>query len=143
MLLSLGSAHFRFTYTFESGHKLVGFVEGDRSQMNPDLVFNLRSLKAICLDPQGSPLMNFDTTFGQLNTSKPEVILSGSLTGQGSFFSLNYRGADASVYNAVTDTWIASGWDPQMWKVEELTVPRSKTAISSAANLAWMAQAIA
>ena len=144
MLSPIRAAHFRFTYTFASGHKLVGIVEGDRFHIAPNLVFNLRSLKAVCLDPQASPLLNFDTVFGQFSTNTPEIIFSGShATTNGSFFSFNYRGADASVYDAVKDVWITSGWNPRNWSVEELVFPQNKPVASPLTHPHWMTQASA
>lgn len=121
MLSRLRAAQFRFSYTFESGHQVLGFLEGEHFRNSPSIVFNLRSLRAICLSPEGQLLMSFDTVFGQFHTAKPEILFSGSHSEQGSFFSFNYRLLEASVYDAVTDTWITSGWNPSSWTVETLT----------------------
>ena len=137
MLMPVRTAYFRFVYSFASGHKLVGVVEGDRFLNAPEKVFNLRSLKAICLDPEGSQLLNFDRVFGQFSTNTPEIIFSGAHATQRSFFSFNYRGADAAVYDAVTDTWITSGWDPNNWKVEELALPVKRPAVQPLSHPLW------
>ena len=126
MVSRLLSKHFRFLYTFDSGHELVGCVEGNYFDNAPSLVFNLRALKAICLDPQGNLLISFDEVFGQFNTNTPEVLFSGSRTTEGSFFSFNYRGSEATIYDALTDDWITTGWNPNNWAVEEFTPPRDR-----------------
>lgn len=124
MLLSpIRSARFRFIYTFQSGHKLIGWVEGNRFQNTPNLVFNLRALQATCCDPQGNFLIGFDTVFGQFSIDTPDILFSGSHSVQGSFFSFNYRNGDAAVYDARTDAWVASGWDPESWSIEEVAFP--------------------
>jgi hypothetical protein len=130
MLLRLRTSHFRFVYTFNSGHELVGIVEGDYFANAPDVVFNLRSLKAICLDPHGTLAMSFDTVFGQFTRTGAEVIFSGSQGEQGSLFSFNYRDAEASIYDSTTDTWIAAGWNPGNWHIEELVTVKSKPVVA-------------
>jgi hypothetical protein len=125
MLLRLRTSHFRFVYTFSTGHELVGIVEGDYFANAPDVIFNLRSLKAICLDPYGTLTMSFDTVFGQFTRTGAEAIFSGSQGNQGSMFSFNYRDAEASIYDSMQGNWIASGWNPQNWHVEELVTIKS------------------
>ncbi len=137
MLMPIRTAYFRFVYSFESGHKLVGVVEGDCFLNAPEQVFNLRSLKAICLDPKGGQLLNFDRVFGQFSTDAPEIIFSGAHATQRSFFSFNYRGADASVYDAVADKWITTGWDPNKWTVEELALPVRRPATQPLTHPLW------
>ena len=143
MLMRLRTSHFRFIYTFDSGHQLIGIVEGDYFPNAPDVVFNLRSLKAICLDSQNNSVMNFDTVFGQFTFDEAETLFSGSKQDQGSFFSFNYRDAEASVYDAATDTWIASGWNPSNWRVEELSIPKVRARYAKVAIPVWSAPAIA
>lgn len=144
MVSHLQSTNFRFFYTFDSGHELVGFVEGDRLENSPHLVFNLRSLKAICFDPQGDLLLRFDTVFGQFSTATPEILFSGSHAAEGSLFSFNYRGLDASIYDAARDAWIISSWNPKRWIVEEFTVSTRATSLaSSRAQTPWVARASA
>lgn len=137
MVSHLRSAQYRFTYTFRSGHQLAGILEGDRFHESSSLIFNLRSLQAICLDMQGSTLMKFDTAFGQFNTALPEVVLLGSHANHGSFFTFNYRGGDASIYNAVTDTWVTSGWEPERWKIEKIADIPARKVTSGSVNPAW------
>ena len=130
MILRLRTKQLRFIYTFASGHQLIGRVEGDYFSNSPDWIFNLRSLNAVCLDPQGLLIMSFDEVFGQININHPEAILSGSQSSQSldrdSFFSFNYRNDEATIYDAKTDTWIATGWQPDQWRVEELMTTSGK-----------------
>lgn len=121
MVSRLRAAFFRFAYTFDSGHRLVGLVEGDRFNDSSSLVFNLRALRATCLDASDNALLKFDTAFGQFNVTEPEVVFIGSHAAHSSFFTFNHRGGEASIYNAVTDTWVTSGWNPSMWTVEKFT----------------------
>lgn len=143
MILRLRTNHFRFVYTFDSGHKLVGMVEGDAYSNAPDLVFNLRSLNAICLDPEGNLVMGFNQVFGQFGLGNAEAIFSGSQTDQDSFFSFNYRNGEASIYDAITDTWIATGWNPHSWQVEAIAVAKSKPLVPRLNQPAWANRAIA
>lgn len=135
--MHIRTAYFRFAYSFASGHKLVGVVEGDRFTSHPSQVFNLRSLKAVCLDTQEQLLLEFDQVFGQFSTNTPELIFAGVHARNRSFFSFNYRGTDASVYDATTDTWLASGWLPQSWVVEEIALPLKKPASQPLAHPLW------
>jgi hypothetical protein len=143
MKLRLRTKHLRFIYTFDSGHQLVGTVEGDYFPNSPDVVFNLRSLKAICLNPQGNMLMFFDDVFGQIRLLTAEAIFSGSQTDQTSFFSFNSRNAEATVYDGTNDTWVTTGWNPDNWQVDE--IGKSKTAMSQSRlqKSTWTNKAIA
>lgn len=147
MILRLRTKQLRFIYTFPSGHQLIGRMEGDYFPNSPDWVFNLRSLNAVCLDPQGRLLMSFDEVFGQIKLDTPEAILSGSQSGQSldqdSFFSFNYRNDEATIYDAKTDTWIATGWHPDHWQVGELITTPGKAAAARYGNNAWANKAIA
>jgi len=138
MLMRLRTAHFRFVYTFDSGHELVGVAEGDYFANSPHLVFNLRSLKAICLDPIGNLLASFDTGFGQFSITSPEVLFSGSHSDRGTFFSFNYRSGEAAIYDGTTHTWIASGWEPERWSVEALDANRAKPLMPVAHRPRWI-----
>lgn len=109
---------FQFRYTFESGHKLVGELVGDRLLRLPHLVFNLRRLNAICISPNGQQLLTFNTVFGQFNLDFPGAIFSGTHDTTGSCFSFNYRGLEATIYDAIADEWVATGWCPAAWSVE-------------------------
>ena len=117
MILRLRSSHFRFVYTFESGYQLVGTLTGDHYSNQPDHIFNLRSLKAVCLSPDGNLVMSFDDVFGQFKLTQADTILSASHAETGSFFSINYRNGEACVYDATRDRWLATGWSPTNWKV--------------------------
>lgn len=143
MILRLRTSHYRFVYTFVSGHKLIGTVTGDSYANRPDIIFNLRSLKATGLNPEGRLIMEFDDVFGQFNLSTAETILSGSHTQTGSFFSFNYRNSEACIYDAVADCWVTSGWHPDRWQGQELS--RSQVAIPRPAMLlpVWPSKAIA
>jgi len=101
MILRLRTSHYRFIYTFTSGHKLVGTVKGDSYVNQPDVIFNLRSLRAIGLNPEGCLMMGFDDVFGQFHLAEAEPIVSGSHSQKGSFFSINYRNSEACIYDAV------------------------------------------
>lgn len=137
------SANYQFSYAFDSGHRLVGFVKGDRDALSSRAVCNLRGLSATCLDPEGSPRLRFDTVFGQFDTRSPEVVLLGAHAVQGSFFSLNHRGGDASIYDAVTDTWVTSvtsGWNPARWTISEIPHYRYRSpqpAVPPVLNSLW------
>jgi hypothetical protein len=67
--------------------------------------------------------MQFNEVFGQLKLTSSEVILSGSHSNrpmyQTSFFSLNYRDEEATLYDAQTDRWLATGWNPYAWYVTD------------------------
>lgn len=143
MLMGLRTSCFRFAYTFESGHRLVGVVEGDYFANTPQAVFNLRSLKAVCLDTKSRIVLSFDEVFGQFTTVCSEALFSGSKIGEGSFFSFNYRDGEACVYDASSNTWIATGWNPKNWQAEELTVHRGKPSAPRVVAPLWAAKAIA
>jgi hypothetical protein len=143
MVMRLQSGHFRFVYTFKSGYELIGVVEGDYLTRAPEAIFNLRSLKAVCLDAQSNLIMSFDRVFGQFTTVHSEALFSGSKTGQESFFSFNYRDAEACIYDAVADIWITSGWEPKRWRVEELTARVSKPTLPKRISPLWTTVAIA
>ncbi|MEM0981041.1 MAG: hypothetical protein AAGH78_12300 [Cyanobacteria bacterium P01_H01_bin.58] len=145
MKFRLRSAQFRFVYTFASGHKIAGIVEGDYCSDTPHHVFNLRALMASCLSPQGFPLMIFDTVYGQLSTTNDEIVFCGSYAADGSLFSFNYRGLEASIYDAATNTWMASGWNPRNWHVETVQgfSLRNKTTIPATLHTPWAECAIA
>lgn len=144
MILYLRTSQYRFVYSFKTGYKLVGTLIGDHSTYRPDIVFNVRSLKAVCLSPQGSLVMGFDDAFGQFKLPDAEVILSGASTETGSFFSINYRDGEACLYDAICDEWVAAGWEPHNWSIEAMTFtttnpyPRSSLVSSS-----WADRAIA
>lgn len=122
MTLRLRTSHYRFVYSFASGHQLVGTVVGDSYHNQPEMIFNLRSLRAVCLDPQGELMMSFDDVFGQFTLTNAETILSGSHSQKGSFFSINYRDGEACIYDAVTDQWLTNGWQPERWQIRELSI---------------------
>jgi len=144
MILRLRTSHYRFVYTFMSGHKLTGTVAGDSYANRPDIVFNLRSLKAMGLNPAGHLIMEFDDVFGQFSLAAAETILSGAHSIQGSFFSFNYRNSEACIYDAVADGWVTSGWHPDRWQVQELSRPHTATTTRPTLLLpAWQDQAIA
>lgn len=147
MILRLRTKKLRFAYTFECGYRLVGRVEGDYFPNSPNIVFNLRSLQAVCISPQGNPLITFDDVFGQLSLDTSEAILSGSESNrqfhQRSFFSFNHRNHEASIYDATTDTWITAGWHPDRWQVEELVPTKPKIPQSPIGDSIWMKRAIA
>jgi hypothetical protein len=124
MLLRFYTSTFRFVYTFDSGHTLVGLLEGDFFPNSPHCVFNLRSLRALCFDPNSEMVMSFDTVFGQFTLHDAGALFSGSQSDDDSFFSFNYRDAEASIYDAATNTWLASGWQPQNWQVEAIHTTR-------------------
>jgi hypothetical protein len=120
MTLRLRNSHYRFVYAFTSGHKLVGTLIGDSYSGQPDYVFNVRSLRAIAVTPQGHLMMSFDEVFGQFTHTTVETILSGSHSQKDSFFSLSSRNDEACIYDAAMDRWISSRWQPECWKIEEL-----------------------
>jgi len=143
MILRLRTSHYRFIYTFASGHKLVGTVTGDTYVNQPDVIFNLRSLRAIGLNPEGCLMMGFDDVFGQFRLTDAEPIVSGSHTQKGSFFSINYRNGEACIYDAVNDCWVTSGWHPDQWQVQELSclpVPSTRPRVMAST---WRSRAIA
>lgn len=121
MILRLRTCHYRFIYTFASGHQLIGTFKGDNYTNQPDTIFNLRSLKAVCLSSTGRLLIGFDDGFGQCRLSCAETIVSGSHSQKGSFFSINYRNGEACVYDAIADQWITAGWQPERWQIEALS----------------------
>lgn len=143
MILRLRTSHYRFIYTFMSGHKLVGTVTGDYYVNRPAMVFNLRSLKATGLSPDSYLLMEFDDVFGQFSLTTAETIMSGSHTATGSFFGLNYRNSEACIYDAVADCWVTSGWRPEHWQVQELSRPQATTPRPMLLLPAWNNKAIA
>ncbi len=116
----LKTARFRFTYTFESGYHLTGTVEGDAFHSCPNQVFNLRALHATCRQSQSQTLLAFDEVYGQFNLDFPGILFSGMHAATGSFFSFNYRGREANIYDAKADRWLAIGWTPANWSVTEL-----------------------
>ena len=120
MTLCLRNSHYRFIYSFASGHQLVGTLIGDNYGTKPDYVFNVRSLRAIGLMPQGTLMMSFDEVFGQFTRATTEVILSGSHSQKSSFFSIDSRNGEVCIYDAATSQWITSDWQPDRWKLEEL-----------------------
>lgn len=89
------------------------------------------------MDAFDTALLKFDTAFGQFNTAEPEVVFLGSHATHGSFFSFNDRGGEASIYDAVTDTWVTSGWNPEGWLVEKVANISSKQAYPSMAYPFW------
>lgn len=148
MRLRLRTKCLRFTYTFQSGYQLRGHLEGDYFRQSPDMIFNLRSLNAVCLTPQGTPLMYCNEVFGQLRLASPEVILSGSQSlphsHTPSFFSLNYRDEEATIYDGQTDQWLATGWSPESWQViDETSAPAIKRYESIVVPTGWSQRAIA
>ncbi|HEY9889425.1 MAG TPA: hypothetical protein V6D02_13555 [Candidatus Obscuribacterales bacterium] len=143
MNLRLQTKYFRFVYTFASGFKLVGMVEGDCYTNAPNFIFNLRSLSAICLNPQGSLVMGFDEVFGQFTLQGAQVIFTGSQSGQGSFFSFNYRDGEATLYDATTDTWVATGWQSHQWQVTEVNAAIAQPLLPPLEPLVWSDKAIA
>ncbi len=144
MILRLRTKHFRFAYTFESGHKLVGTIVGDVYANQPDFAFNLRSLTALCLSPEGSLMMGFDDVFGQFEVGHAKVLFSGSHSTDASFFSFNYRDGEACIYDAVNELWITTNWNPQNWHVEELAnQPLAKPPLPWLDQPLWTMQAIA
>ncbi|RZM75586.1 hypothetical protein [Leptolyngbya iicbica] len=120
MTLRLRTSHYRFVYAFASGHELVGTMIGDSYGGQSDYVFNVRSLRAIALTPQGNLMMSFDEVFGQFTRTTAETILSGSHSQKESFFSINSRNDEACIYDAATEQWVTSGWLPGRWTIEEL-----------------------
>ena len=143
MILRLRTKRLRFVYVFESGHQLIGTVEGDYFPNSPNIVFNLRSLKAICFNPDGDLLLSFDEVFGQLDLNLPQAIFYGSQPKQGSLFSLNCRNNEATIYDAKNDTWIATDWNPDNWKVDALNKSKGKPSRSRLPNIAIASKAIA
>lgn len=147
MTLRLRTSHYRFIYSFASGHQLVGTVVGDSYHNRPDVIFNLRSLRAICLTPQGDLMMSFDDAFGQCTLTNAETILSGSHSQKGSFFSINYRNGEACIYDAAADEWITSGWQPDRWQIRELsilpTLSSAQTPRTRVVTPTWAKRAIA
>lgn len=143
MILCLQTSHYRFIYTFLSGHKLVGTVTGDHYVNRPEMIFNLRSLKAMGLSPDSCLMMEFDDVFGQFNLTRAETIMSGSHTATGSFFGLNYRNYEACIYDAVTDRWVTSGWQPERWQVQEVSRSQAMAPRPTLLLPAWKDRAIA
>ncbi|MDB9526471.1 hypothetical protein PN498_10765 [Oscillatoria sp. CS-180] len=143
MNLCLHTSHFRFVYVFESGHKLIGTVKGDSYGNTLDVIFNLRSLKAICLNNQGNLIMGFDQVFGQFTLHDSEAVLAGSQAGGESFFSFNYRDAEASIYDARRNVWVATGWDPNNWHVKKLVKPKNQSLVITDRKPEWASRAIA
>lgn len=148
MRLHLRTKCLRFTYTFQSGYQVQGRLEGDYFRPSPDMIFNLRSLNAVCLTPQGAPLMYCNEVFGQLRLASPEVILSGSQSlsrsHMPSFFSLNYRDEEATIYDSQTDQWLATGWSPENWEVmDETSASVIKRHASVVVPTGWSRRAIA
>jgi hypothetical protein len=143
MILPLRTKHLRFVYTFGSGHQLVGTVEGDYFPNSPNIVFNLRSLQAICFNPDGGLLLSFDDVYGQLDLNVFQTIFSGSHSEQGSFFSFSGRSREATIYDAESDTWIATGWNPKDWDVEDLSKSKYQSLRPLLSNAALANKAIA
>jgi len=76
------------------------------------------------------------------------VILSGSQSPAycrtPSFFSLNYRDEEATLYDGQTDQWLATGWNSDGWKVtDEMVAPSIKRSESVVVSTAWSQKAIA
>lgn len=89
--------------------------------------------------------MNFDTVYGQLSSTNNEIVFCGSQAADGSLFSFNYRGLEASIYDAVTNTWMASGWNPCNWYVEAVQSlsADSQTTEPAALHNPWLERATA
>ena len=121
----LEATRFRFTYTFDSGYQVTGTVEGDYLKNSPHLIFNLHRLNAVCRNPQGDILLTFDQVYGQFERDFPALLFSGNNETTGSFFSFSYRSREATVYDAVADRWIAMGWTPKTWSIQELPMIES------------------
>lgn len=123
----LRTAQFSFSYRFDAHRILIGRVEGDLLRNLPNLVFNLRQLSAKYRDTSGQYDLTFDTVFGQFSLDFPGVLFSGTDARTGSFFSFNYRGHEATVFDSTQSAWIAGGWNPNHWHVEEFLGRESLT----------------
>lgn len=147
-MLRLQTRHYHFIYTFASGRRLVGTVQGDNYTNQPKAIFNLRSLRAIYLDPARESILEFDDGFGQFKLCCAETIVSGSHSLSGSFFSISYRNNEACIYDAVTEQWITGHWQPEHWYLEELletpSSPQPQPRLPQASEpVCWLNQAIA
>ncbi len=121
----LRTARFQFLYTFESGGQLEGWLEGDHLWNRPNLVFNLRSLTAAYQDLNLRSPLYFDTVYGQCNLDFPGALFSGSNAATHGFFSFNYRSLEAIVYDQQAGGWLAEGWNPSQWQIQQLTPVKS------------------
>ncbi len=121
----LRTTRLQFLYTFESGGRLEGWLEGDRLWNRPNLVFNLRSLTATYQDQSLRSPLYFDTVYGQCNLDFPGALFFGSNAATHGFFSFNYRSLEAIVYDQQAGGWLAEGWHPSRWQIQELASVKS------------------
>ena len=120
----------------------MGEVEGDRLHNVPNLVFNLHTLKALYIDAAGQPRCQFDTVYGQFNLDFPGALFTGAAGAEptpNAFFSLTYRGQEATLCDIHRGLWLSEGWCPERWQVQELSRGQSVALSASSRPLQQIA----
>ncbi|NEQ43520.1 MAG: hypothetical protein F6K00_08150 [Leptolyngbya sp. SIOISBB] len=123
------SEQFYLTYRFDNGYLLRGTLKGEHCGFRPETILSLYDFSIGYCQPDGRVLLRFDNGFGQFDLTTAQALLTGTHTASGSLFTLNYRTAEVSIYNAINQHWLTTTWSPDNWQVQACVATQGATGI--------------
>ncbi|RZM82727.1 hypothetical protein [Leptolyngbya iicbica] len=84
-------------------------------------MLHLHDWQVTYCQPEGRPLLTFDAGFGQIELMPVRPLITGTHSATGALFGVNYRTAEVSIYNAITQQWLTESWSPSAWQIVPCT----------------------